>query len=152
MFAGRFLVRHDPHASNARVLQRVRRALRLVREGGSSYFLRLTKTDLKDPPVTFPGALGRPPHRSAAHQRTSIHEQTVDKARPPNNTLNTQSRAQQTHSRSRSLRAHPHSADPPSVIFSSMKSVVSLPYQRDSRRVGGQTRSLSQSAWWRPLR
>eukprot|EP00964_Phaeocystis_antarctica_P001875 scaffold977_cov38-Phaeocystis_antarctica.AAC.5 len=35
---------------------------------------------------------------------------------PPNNTLNTQSRAQQTHSRSRSLRAHPHSADPPSVI------------------------------------
>ena len=31
-------------------------------------------------------------------------------------TLNTQSRAQQTHSRSRSLRAHPHSADPPSVM------------------------------------
>eukprot|EP00964_Phaeocystis_antarctica_P029340 scaffold16531_cov55-Phaeocystis_antarctica.AAC.4 len=35
---------------------------------------------------------------------------------PPNNTLKTQSRAQQTHSRSRSLRAHPHSADPPSVM------------------------------------
>ena len=33
-----------------------------------------------------------------------------------NNTLNTQSRAQQTHSRSRSLRAHPHRADPPSVM------------------------------------
>eukprot|EP00964_Phaeocystis_antarctica_P035632 scaffold20358_cov73-Phaeocystis_antarctica.AAC.3 len=33
---------------------------------------------------------------------------------PPDNTLNTQSRAQQTHSRSRSLRAHPHRADPPS--------------------------------------
>eukprot|EP00964_Phaeocystis_antarctica_P162631 scaffold137244_cov99-Phaeocystis_antarctica.AAC.2 len=32
-------------------------------------------------------------------------------SRPPNNTLNTQSRAQQTHSRSRSLQAHPHSAD-----------------------------------------
>eukprot|EP00964_Phaeocystis_antarctica_P095119 scaffold61688_cov36-Phaeocystis_antarctica.AAC.3 len=37
-------------------------------------------------------------------------------SRPPNNTLNTQSRAQQTHSRSRSLRAHPHRADPPSVM------------------------------------
>eukprot|EP00964_Phaeocystis_antarctica_P022416 scaffold12437_cov58-Phaeocystis_antarctica.AAC.1 len=34
----------------------------------------------------------------------------------PNNTLNTQSRAQQTHSRSLSLRAHPHRADPPSVM------------------------------------
>eukprot|EP00964_Phaeocystis_antarctica_P132238 scaffold96284_cov50-Phaeocystis_antarctica.AAC.2 len=34
---------------------------------------------------------------------------------PPNNTLNTQSRAQQTHSRSRSLRAHPHRADPPTL-------------------------------------
>eukprot|EP00964_Phaeocystis_antarctica_P091462 scaffold58663_cov40-Phaeocystis_antarctica.AAC.1 len=37
-------------------------------------------------------------------------------SRPPNNTLNTQSRAQQTHSRSRSLRAHPRRADPPSVM------------------------------------
>ena len=36
---------------------------------------------MKHPPVTFPGALGRPAHRSAAHQRTFVHEQTVDKAR-----------------------------------------------------------------------
>ena len=41
---------------------------------------------------------------------------SVSPSRPPNNTLNTQSRAQQTHSRSRSLRAHPHSVDPPSVM------------------------------------
>eukprot|EP00964_Phaeocystis_antarctica_P053850 scaffold31624_cov59-Phaeocystis_antarctica.AAC.2 len=41
---------------------------------------------------------------------------SLSPSRPPNNTLNTQSRAQQTHSRSRSLRAHPHSADPPSVM------------------------------------
>eukprot|EP00964_Phaeocystis_antarctica_P019563 scaffold10794_cov66-Phaeocystis_antarctica.AAC.14 len=33
---------------------------------------------------------------------------SLSPSRPPNNTLNTQSRAQQTHSRSRSLRAHPH--------------------------------------------
>ena len=32
---------------------------------------------------------------------------SLSPSRPPNNTLNTQSRAQQTHSRSRSLRAHP---------------------------------------------
>ena len=50
-------------------------------EGGSSYFFRVTKCDWKHPSVTFPGALGRPPHRSAAHQRTSIHEQTAHKAR-----------------------------------------------------------------------
>eukprot|EP00964_Phaeocystis_antarctica_P104677 scaffold69793_cov55-Phaeocystis_antarctica.AAC.1 len=41
---------------------------------------------------------------------------SLSPSRPPNNTLNTQSRAQQTHSRSRSLRAHPRSADPPSVM------------------------------------
>ena len=35
--------------------------------------------------------------------------------RPPNNTLNTQSCAQQTHSQSRTLGAHPRRADPPSV-------------------------------------
>eukprot|EP00964_Phaeocystis_antarctica_P000526 scaffold288_cov94-Phaeocystis_antarctica.AAC.1 len=43
---------------------------------------------------------------------------SLSPSRPPNNTLNTQSRAQQTHSRSRSLRAHPHRADPPSVLRS----------------------------------
>eukprot|EP00964_Phaeocystis_antarctica_P083791 scaffold52740_cov67-Phaeocystis_antarctica.AAC.2 len=41
---------------------------------------------------------------------------SLSPSRPPNITLNTQSRAQQTHSRSRSLRAHPHRADPPSVM------------------------------------
>eukprot|EP00964_Phaeocystis_antarctica_P017999 scaffold9994_cov61-Phaeocystis_antarctica.AAC.1 len=41
---------------------------------------------------------------------------SLSPSRPPNNTLNTQSRAQQTHSRSRSLRAHPHRTDPPSVM------------------------------------
>ena len=39
---------------------------------------------------------------------------SLSPSRPPNNTLNTQSRAQQTHSRSRSLRAHPHRAANPS--------------------------------------
>ena len=31
--------------------------------------------------MTFPGALGRPPHRSAARQRTSIHDYPAHKAR-----------------------------------------------------------------------
>ena len=57
------------------------RFVRLVREGGSSYFCHVTKEKLKHPPVTFPGALGRPPHRSAAHQRTSIHEHPAHKPR-----------------------------------------------------------------------
>ena len=35
---------------------------------------------------------------------------SLSPSRPPNNTLNTQSRAQQTYSRSRSLRAHPCTA------------------------------------------
>ena len=38
---------------------------------------------------------------------------SLSPSRPPNNTLNTQSRAQQTHSRSPSLRAHSHRADLP---------------------------------------
>ena len=53
-----------------------------MREGGSSYFSYLTKTDLKDPPVPCPGPPRGPPHRSAAHQRTSIHDQTVVSGRP----------------------------------------------------------------------
>eukprot|EP00964_Phaeocystis_antarctica_P111535 scaffold75885_cov64-Phaeocystis_antarctica.AAC.1 len=51
-----------------------------------------------------------------SQQRNSSLSQRGVVGVPPNNTLNTQSRAQQTHSRSRSLRAHPHSADPPSVM------------------------------------
>ena len=43
----------------------------LVRQGGISYFLPRQFSELKDPPVPCLGALGRPPHRSAAHQRTS---------------------------------------------------------------------------------
>ena len=30
---------------------------------------------------SVPGALGRPPHRSAAHQRTFVRDYPVDKAR-----------------------------------------------------------------------
>eukprot|EP00964_Phaeocystis_antarctica_P104528 scaffold69624_cov58-Phaeocystis_antarctica.AAC.1 len=45
-----------------------------------------------------------------------LKQNTLSPSRPPNNTLNTQSRAQQTHSRSRSLRAHPRRADPLSVM------------------------------------
>ena len=52
-----------------------------MREGGISYFFRGQFSELKDPPVPCPGALGRPPHRSAAHQRTSIRDQTVGSGR-----------------------------------------------------------------------
>ena len=61
--------------SNARVLQRVRRV------GGWKFLQYFSHFVLLEVPVTFPGALGRPLHRSAAHQRTSVREQTVDKAR-----------------------------------------------------------------------
>ena len=52
-----------------------------MREGGTSYFLHVTKKYLKDRPVTFPGALGRPPHRSAAQQRTFVRDSPPHKAR-----------------------------------------------------------------------
>eukprot|EP00964_Phaeocystis_antarctica_P025349 scaffold14242_cov55-Phaeocystis_antarctica.AAC.3 len=44
---------------------------------------------------------------------SELHSLSVTPNRPQNNTLNTQSRAQQTHIRSRSLRAHPRRVDPP---------------------------------------
>eukprot|EP00964_Phaeocystis_antarctica_P064493 scaffold38799_cov71-Phaeocystis_antarctica.AAC.1 len=44
--------------------------------------------------------------------RTDSYTHSLSPSRPPNNTLNTQSSAQQTHSRSRSLRAHPRRAEP----------------------------------------
>ena len=53
-----------------------------MREGGSSYFLPVTKSEGKDPPVPCPGPPRGPPHRSAAHQRTSIHDQTEGSGRP----------------------------------------------------------------------
>ena len=44
-------------------------------------FLPAAIFSLEEPASDLPGALGRPPHRSGAHQRTSIREQSVDKAR-----------------------------------------------------------------------
>jgi hypothetical protein len=44
-------------------------------------FLERDKLRLEGPASDLPWGPGRPPHRSAAHQRTSTHEQIVDKAR-----------------------------------------------------------------------
>ena len=53
------------------------------RVGGWKFlFLTVTKKYMKHPPVTFPGALGRPAHGSAAHQRTFVRDYPAHKARP----------------------------------------------------------------------
>eukprot|EP00964_Phaeocystis_antarctica_P035403 scaffold20202_cov52-Phaeocystis_antarctica.AAC.1 len=72
------------------------------------------------PTIRTPWPL-RPDLSSQRWRPHALYTHSLSPSRPPNNTLNTQSRAQQTHSRSRSLRAHPHSADPPSVMPSAAR-------------------------------
>ena len=73
------------HATGVVALARVsspsRRNYEITASSGNSYFCQRTRFGLKPRAVTFPGGLGRPRHRSAAHQRMFVHEHSAHKAR-----------------------------------------------------------------------